>query len=375
MFKVNPASFNSVFVLPCEVVDKHLRLAGSVQLKVLLWFYRNASTLTDIDGLVSLLGLPKADIIDAVQYWLENGILLESESVAVLAPSKNNEETEVRTLQAKENNETLSAESSCFNEEKKTKVKKELPEIQAVKPSMSQIAARITECMEIRQLFLDTQKIFGRTIGYDVQSCLLMLHDFYGLPVEVILMLCEYARSNGKQNSMDYILKVGKIWAENEIDSFEKASEQIEYLEKSGQVWSKLRVLAGISTPRPTLSQQKFLNVWCGEWNFSIEMIYLAYEEMADNTGKLSFSYMNKILLSWHDSGVKTPDDFEKMRDKRKSELEEIAYKRKSTKSENSFKNGAPAEKRKNAEVSYDIEEAERRALQEPIVYKRRGES
>ena len=33
----NPAG---VFILPNEVVDKHLRLAGMMQLKVLLWLAR-----------------------------------------------------------------------------------------------------------------------------------------------------------------------------------------------------------------------------------------------------------------------------------------------------------------------------------------------
>jgi len=38
-------------------------------------------------------------------------------------------------------------------------------------------------------------------------------------------------------------------------------------------------------------------------------MIKLAYEMCIDNTSKLSFPYINKILLNWYQKGVKTPED------------------------------------------------------------------
>ena len=34
-YSVNPAKLGAVFMLPCEVVDKHIKLAGAVQLKAL----------------------------------------------------------------------------------------------------------------------------------------------------------------------------------------------------------------------------------------------------------------------------------------------------------------------------------------------------
>ena len=45
---------------------------------------------------------------------------------------------------------------------------------------------------------------------------------------------------------------------------------------------------------------------------FSIEMIFLAYEEMMDHSGKISFAYMNKVLANWHQKGLRTPEDVEK---------------------------------------------------------------
>ena len=42
-------------------------------------------------------------------------------------------------------------------------------------------------------------------------------------------------------------------------------------------------------------------------------MIYLAYEICIDNTEKMNVEYMDKILKSWHEKGVKTPADAERV--------------------------------------------------------------
>ena len=41
-FSINLGMWNSVFAVPTQVVDQHLKLAGGVHLKVLLWLLRHA---------------------------------------------------------------------------------------------------------------------------------------------------------------------------------------------------------------------------------------------------------------------------------------------------------------------------------------------
>ena len=41
-FSINLGAWNSVFAIPTQVVDQHLKLAGGVHLKVLLWLLRHA---------------------------------------------------------------------------------------------------------------------------------------------------------------------------------------------------------------------------------------------------------------------------------------------------------------------------------------------
>jgi DnaD/phage-associated family protein len=234
---------------------------------------------------------------------------------------------------------------------------KVLAPIPPARPTSEQIKARCSESEDIRFLFNEAQAKLGKTIGYDGQSTLLMMHEEYGLPVEVILMIIEYCVSVGK-TSFGYISCIGRDWGEREIDTLEKADEQIETLNACNTLWAKLAQAIGSKNPRPTTKQSAYINRWSKDWGFSFEMIYLAYEEMADHTQSLQFGYMDRILKNWHEAGLKTPEDVEKFKRERLSKQQ----------------NKANSIKRKNGSsnpASYDLDEFKRRSLHEPLVYEK----
>lgn len=332
-FSINPQMmFGLSFSVPAVVTDKHLKLAGAAQIKVLLWLLRHAAENPTTDELCKALNMKRADAIDAMQYWVECGIVLEkgkapapAEEPAYAAPVKENTPIEHK------------------------------PEIAHTRPTAEQVLKRTKESPEIQFLFNEAQKKLGKTIGYDSQSTLLMIHDFYGLPVEVLLMLIEYCVSIGK-NSLGYISKAAKTWSEKEIDSIEKADEQIHLLKRCDGTWKKLCELTGISTPRPTASQSSFLAHWTNELKFDIDMIYLAYEEMANHTDKISFPYMNKVLENWHDQGITCAAQAEEAGRQRTEKKQKPAAKK----------------KQQGYEASYDIDEFDRRSQTAPLVYKKK---
>ena len=159
---------------------------------------------------------------------------------------------------------------------------------------------------------------------------------------------------------MAYIAKMGRDWGEREIDTLEKAEEQLTRLRTGQSLWNQLKALTGIHTPRPTAAQEKFLTEWSDDLHFSIDMIHLAYEEMANHTDRLSFPYINKVLRSWHEKGLLTPEQVQADKQTRQRDKATIpAPSRKKTTSGN-------AETR---DASYDLDEYTRRALHEPLIY------
>jgi DNA replication protein DnaD len=47
--------------------------------------------------------------------------------------------------------------------------------------------------------------------------------------------------------------------------------------------------------------------------SIDIDLISIAYDKTVDATGKLSFAYLNKILIEWHSKGLKTKAEIDKL--------------------------------------------------------------
>ncbi len=346
-YKVNPSAWGAAFPIPAQIVDKHIRMAGATQLKALLWLLRHAAEEVSIDELSAAIGQKPADTVDALQYWVENEILLLDGSVPLSHKSENTGTPAVFHPAT-----ATPAQQVLYTEAESDAPKKEFAPLAAAKPTSEQIVARAKESKEIKFLFNEVQLKLGRTIGYEGQYTLLMMHDQYGLPVEVILMIIEYVVSIDKI-SYSYIASIGRNWGEREIDTIEKADEQITNLRTSNTLWKQFAAMAGITNPRPTSAQIPYIKSWGTELGFDAEMIYLAYEQMANHCQRLSLPYIDKVLKTWHSAGIKTPEDVENSNQARSAQ-------------KGKKQNG------KAGEASYDLEEFKRHSLHDDIVYEKR---
>ena len=87
-------------------------------------------------------------------------------------------------------------------------------------------------------------------------------------------------------------------------------------------------------------------------------MIYLAYEEMANHTDKISFPYINKVLESWHDQGITSGIQVEEAKQQRAAEKQKPAQKKKT----------------QGYEASYDIDEFDKMSQTAPLVYRKKAD-
>ncbi len=345
MYKVNPAKYTGVTVIPSEIAEKHLILASASILKVIIYAFSKSCDLLSVKEIASGTGLSEEEVKDALSYWKNLGfILYEDEEI------KLEEKAEAKSADTdKDKKEKIPAESSV-------KTKGKIPSNNPSKLTYSEITARINESENVRILLQQSQLMLGRTIGTGDQSSLILLHDYFGLPVEVILCICKYAGTVGKSSNMNYIYKIGVDWSQREIDNLEAADEELKTLERINKDWSAFCVRAGISYSKPTIAQEKYILQWTHEWNFSVEMLCLAYSEMKSKTEKTSYPYMHKILSDWHKKGINSPEKAENektefLRDKETKALE---------------KSKSNIQKKEEAvpdpTASYDIMRAEERA-------------
>ena len=336
MYNIDPAVWGGVFVLP-DRLRQELKLCSGSFLKALAFVFMNAGVPADAEAVAAGTGLSPGDAADALRYWEERGFLRDAESAPVAADAP------------------APAAAPAASAEKEPK---QTVNVKPVKPSYDMICKRIAEDPGVRELFQEAQMKLGRTIGTADQASLLLLYDYYGLPVEVILAVCEYARLHKKERNMGYIYSVGADWSKREIDTLEAAEEEINRLNALDKNWPEFARVTGIKTAFPTTAQQKFLATWMEDWKFGFDMLALAYDEMMKNTGKVSFPYMNKVLATWRNDGVVTPEDAA-AREKRFQEASLAAAAQKHT-----AKTAAARKSKTESAVpaSYDIQKAAEKA-------------
>ncbi len=303
MYNINPNAYRSVFVLPKAVADEHLRAAGKSQLKLLLCLFSHPGEDLTVTQLSGLTGVPKDEIDDDMLYWIDAGLITAEDSG----------KTHLNEQAAK----SLPAVSAAPQEPQPDA---SAPEIKYTKPTISEIAQRTSASPEIAALFEQLQKTLGKTLGYSIQSNVLMLIDFYGLPPEVVSILFSHAKVAGRAGGISYIMQLGRRWADDGVNSFELAEAEVRKLENSDRLWGEIRAGTGIETPRPTLKQAEYLYNWSEIMGFGTDMILLAYELAAEKKGKIDFNYMNGVLKRWNEAGIRTPDDAKAERENRAKE-------------------------------------------------------
>lgn len=292
-FSMNLGEWNSIFAVPSSVVDKHIKLAGSAQLKILLWILRNAGKDFSIEDISSALSMHPVDVKDAMQYWIETNILSSTDKV--LLPGQANKPNEEKRPLVTDEPEIIPFQS------------KDKPRLlsRPQKPDNAFVAKRIGECSEIAFLVQEAEIIIGRPLSNPDCATLLMLYDNDGLPIDVIIMILQYCFSIGKSN-MRYIEKVAVNWAHEEIDTLEKAEKKIRNLTEHREAWSIVQRTIGIDKRSPTEKEQEAATRWVNEWGYSPEMIREAYERCIDAKGKYLLSYIDSIIKRWHRDNIKT---------------------------------------------------------------------
>ena len=336
--QVAPELLGRVFFVPKAIVDEHLAYVTGQQLKVLLYVLRHTGESLEVEDLAGGLGMSAADVSDALQYWLTTGVLQKDDAPAVKTPA----------APAKSATKTGASQ-------------KPLLEVPDIVPTYETVAARLLEDPAMKGMFQEVQALMGKTIGYDTQAKLLMMHDTYGLAPEVILTIVDYSVKRGK--GVSYMCKVGKNWAEEGVTTLEDAMEKLEQLSRTDRAWSEFTGLFTTNPPKATDARLALLKKWRFTFGQTPELIYYAYETTVEAIDKVNFNYMDKILTRWNEDGLRTPQD---VLQAGKEGAPQTAGKNRPVKRANKKLAGD------NHTASYDSD-AYREKAQGPIAYKRKN--
>ena len=299
MIKIKCDYLCGAVAVPTDIIDKYLKLAPAASFKVLLFILRNPDGAANAEQIAMCTGLAPVDVEDCLLFWEGNGV--------IAIDGKFNEEA----VKAAMGN----AKIACQTEEKECvkakEVKASVRSLPVKKPTQREIALRLAEEEELQLICNEAQNILG-TFGYDTQSLLVMIYDFYGFPPEVIITLLQHQK-NEKKTSSAAIKSRAEDWAKRGIDNLEAVEKELLEIEKVNSTYEALKTAVGLENKAAPPRILKYLRLWAVDWGCSQELIVYALEE-SDKV----FSDANKLLKKWANSGVTTP---EQVKEKQKKAL------------------------------------------------------
>jgi len=313
-YRINFSKYNSIFGVPSVIVDEHIKLCGAVSLKVLLIILRYSDRQITAGDLSKMLNISSPDIQDAINYWVNSGILISDEENEIIAAAPT--DTAPPKLSYQQTEEQL------VRTEKTDEVTQQKVYTVSARPKLSQedIAMLCRQNKRLKSLFEEVQEVFGRAITRADNEILASFYSHYGLSIEYILLVVHYCNQKGK-NSLNYIEKIVAAWTHDGIDTYEKADEHIKKITESESNCGLVKSAFGINQRELTDKEKKYIDKWYDEYKTNIALIKLAYNRTVDTIGKVSFAYTDKILFEWGKKGITTPEQAVKeMSDNKQSE-------------------------------------------------------
>lgn len=301
-------SHNHISV-PRVFIDKYMADANGEFVKVYLFLLRcmGSSGTSDcsISAIADHFNYTEKDILRALKYWEKVGVLsIEVNDKNQLTGVCFNDLTDGIQHTAS-SSITISREvAPVVKETKPSRAKKIAPAIKEREYTLDQVKA-FTNNHEVSELLFIIETYLKHPLNSTEMNTVFFWYDGLKFSGELIEYLVEYCITNG-HSSLRYMDKVAMGWAENGIDSIEKAKEHVSIHSKA---YYSIMKAFGISGRNLADSEIVFVNKWSKEFAFDIEIIQEACKRTISSTQKPSFEYADTILTNWHNQNVHTLKD------------------------------------------------------------------
>lgn len=165
-------------------------------------------------------------------------------------------------------------------------------------------------------ILAEAKQVMGKNLSSNDMRILFGIYDYLALPTDVVLMLLHYCREcceqlyGGRRTpTIKSIEKEAYRWANREILTLDQAEAYIKQEKENSQKAAQLKALLGINRDlSPT--ERGYVTAWAA-MGFSDEVISIALDRTVTRTGSLRWQYMDKILHSWLEKQLFTPEDIE----------------------------------------------------------------
>lgn len=290
-YTVNLGIWNKIFCVPDIVVDKYIRLAGENELKVLLYLLRHSGEGFRGEDVAKELSLTEEQVEEGITFWKQRR-LFSTDEADELIPEK-----------SEKSDTPIVASAEIKQEAKPESVVKKIELTRTPDFPPVEIAKAVRGSDKADYLFKHCEALYGRPLKHNEQNTLMVILEDACLPVEAALILVDYCFSIHK-NTPAYMRTVALEWVESGITTIELAEKRADELKKLDSAVNRFKKMFEVNSAF-SKDQKDLINKWVNVYGFEDEMISEAYQITLNQTGKLAFKYMDKILSDWSIKGIK----------------------------------------------------------------------
>ena len=316
-------------VVSNRFIDVYMPRANGSYVKIYLYLLRcisDASTNMSLDLIADRLDETEKDIMRALKYWEDTGILTVNRSLSgqitnvTLLDLENEPVTQdtsdTSRFTLKQGTASQCREKTVYSTqpsiiplftENESESKITAPVVPEPRPTYTAAQVRqLTSSDEIKWLLPQLEQLLQRPVKPSEIQLILYFYESLGFSTDLILYLYDYCISRGKKSNA-YIEKVALSWATEGIRSAEEARAAINAYNENHSTVMKAFGLNRAPVP----AEQSYLNRWFDEMGFSSDMVAEACNRTILSISKPDFKYTDRILTSWYEQKVKTISDLQ----------------------------------------------------------------
>ena len=132
------------------------------------------------------------------------------------------------------------------------------------------------------------------------------IFDKYNFDEEVVYSLFNYCYDKRALHK-NYLFTVAEAWGLNKIQTMSDLDVYYQKYEKCNKLKKSISKKLGI-TRKLTEYEEAYVDKWCIEFGYDMDVIEVALKKTTSKTNP-SFEYVNKIICSWAEKGLKSKDE------------------------------------------------------------------
>lgn len=271
MLKSKPLKFTPVSNI---FIEKYMPKARGEFIKVYLLMlkYNNTGEIgVNSSILANTLNLLESDILNALNYWNEEGVLK-------LIPIDKMGNFDI---------EFVDLSDTSANDESKINLLEELSD------------------ETNNGMLKDIERLIGRPLSPSEFTTYISWKREFNFSSELILLLIEYCVSKGKSNTR-YIERVAIAWNDMQIKTIDDAQNYIRKTEDKWGTYREILKFLGIRNTDIMKPQEDMLEKWTSTFGFSLDIIKKACDICFQRLNRADFKYIDGILSSWNKDNLKT---------------------------------------------------------------------